>query len=80
MSQMRLDDQEIEFLTQQIAQILNYAARVQEAIGTTTSEDAHNINVFRSDEIIPTPTQPILAQAPEREEDYFVVPRILEHK
>jgi aspartyl-tRNA(Asn)/glutamyl-tRNA(Gln) amidotransferase subunit C len=36
-------------------------------------------NIFRPDVAIPTPTQPILANAPEREERYFVVPKILEN-
>jgi Asp-tRNA(Asn)/Glu-tRNA(Gln) amidotransferase C subunit len=37
-----------------------------------------NVNVFREDVIVQTDPEPILAQAPEREGNYFVVPRILE--
>jgi aspartyl-tRNA(Asn)/glutamyl-tRNA(Gln) amidotransferase subunit C len=77
-SQIAINDDEIEAFKQQIDSILTYAARVQEIAADSKEVSYQMENVFRSDEVIKTDAQPLLAQAPEHEEGYFVVPRILE--
>lgn len=61
--------------------VLDYASGLKKIADAHTGQDImplpHNCNVFKVDIVIPTPADPILAQAPEREERYFVVPKIL---
>lgn len=81
MSRLQLDESEISSLINQIDAVLNYAHRVTDiAQIATTGEDQSpkNRNVFREDVVIKTDPKDILAQAPECEENYFVVPVILE--
>ncbi len=79
-SQLRLNEDEIEPLIGQIQAVLTYAERVQEVAGDIALPSNKNVNVLREDVIVRTSSQPILEQAPEREEDYFVVPKIIENK
>lgn len=79
-STIALHEQEIDAVVTQLEQVLSYAERVIEIADKGNAEPiARPQNIFRPDVAIPTPTQPILAQAPEREERYFVVPKILEN-
>ncbi|MFI5332981.1 MAG: Asp-tRNA(Asn)/Glu-tRNA(Gln) amidotransferase subunit GatC [Candidatus Babeliales bacterium] len=79
-SNIALHEQEIDAVVAQLEQVLSYAERVIEIADKGNAEAiARPHNIFRQDVAIPTPTQPILAQAPEREERYFVVPKILEN-
>ena len=79
-SNIALHEQEVDGVVAQLEQVLTYAERVIEIAGQGDYEPmARPQNIFRPDVAIPTPTQPILANAPEREERYFVVPKILEN-
>lgn len=80
MSKLYLDEKEIEPLKKHIQDILTYAERVREVGQDMEDISNKNINVFREDMIASTDPGPILDLAPEREDDYFVVPRILENK
>lgn len=81
LSRLELDENEIQSLMQQIEAVLSYAQRVQEIAqkGFLPEQSTKNINVMREDVIIPTDSKSILEQAPESEQNYFVVPVILEH-
>ncbi len=79
-SQLHLYKEEIDPLLNQIQEVLTYAERVQEVAGDATPPSNKNVNVLREDVIVRTNPEPILALAPEREEDYFVVPKIIENK
>lgn len=79
-SAITLHEDEIESLRSQLETVLTYAARVKEVAHDVQEPSTKNVNVFREDEIIRTDCEPILAQAPEREENYFVVPVILENE
>lgn len=79
-SQLRLYEDEIDPLIKQIQDVLSYAERVQEVIGDAEIPSNKNVNVLRQDVIVRTDSEPILQQAPEREQDYFVVPKIIENK
>lgn len=78
MSQLDIQKDEIEPLMSQVEQVLNYAERVKEIATQIQEQPDKNVNVFREDVIVRTDNEPILAQAPEREGNYFVVPMILE--
>lgn len=78
MSQIAIHEDEIESLTKHLESVLTYAERVQEIAGTAVGMLPKQVNVFREDIIIRTNPEPLLAQAPEREENFFVVPRIIE--
>ena len=78
MSYLDIHEDEIEQLKNQVGQVISYAERVIEAAADIEEPPIKNVNVFREDVVVKTNPEPILAQAPEREGDYFVVPRILE--
>jgi aspartyl-tRNA(Asn)/glutamyl-tRNA(Gln) amidotransferase subunit C len=78
MSQLDIHTDEVESFISQIEQVLSYAERVKEVAATVQQPTNKNVNVFREDIAIPTDNESILAQAPEREGNYFVVPMILE--
>ena len=79
MSHIELSEQEIIKMQSHVESVLAYAARVQDLaqqdIDIITRK---NINIERDDVAVACPPEPILAQAPEREGNYFVVPVIIE--
>jgi len=78
-SNIDLTAEELESMPVRLAEVLQYAALVKELADLPIPLDYHkNSNVMRPDTPIPDTAQEILARAPEREADYFVVPRILE--
>lgn len=80
-SQLKLYDNEISALTQQIQDVLSYAASVSKvAPHALTHEHAIAINIFRNDTSAPCMANEILKQAPEHEHHYFVVPKVIESK
>lgn len=80
LSRLALTEQELSVLGHQIDAVLEYARRVKDVADLSLGEvPSHkNCNVFREDIVIKTNPKDILAQAPEREQNYFVVPVILE--
>lgn len=63
--------------------VLAYVERVQELIqkypdSVLHIEIANKLSSTRDDLIVPTETQPLLAQAPDQAGNCFVVPRIIE--
>ncbi len=82
LARLDLDDSELAFYGQQLSVILEHAARVQ-AVDTEGYEPtAHPLgltNAFRPDEVRPSlDRDEVLAQAPEHEDGFFVVPPALE--
>lgn len=80
LSHIQIHEHEIDALTNQLQQVLSYAARVQEIAQEVEIPSMKNSNVFREDVIIKTDADTILARAPEHEAHYFVVPAILDNK
>jgi aspartyl-tRNA(Asn)/glutamyl-tRNA(Gln) amidotransferase subunit C len=83
LARLALSEEEIERFTDQLAQILEHAARV-EALDTAdvvpTSHPIPMANVMRPDEPRPClPRDEVLAMAPAAEDGRFRVPRILEY-
>lgn len=78
MSHIGVHEDEIEALIRQAEQVLSYAERVADVAADIQEPSVKNVNVFREDVVVATNPEPILAEAPEREANYFVVPRILD--
>lgn len=78
MSHIKVHDDEVEDLISKIEDVIAYASRVSEIAKDAHLPSNRRINVTREDVVIRTDAEPILEQAPDREEDYFVVPRIIE--
>lgn len=75
---INLEENDIPKLINELSEILNYASCLKDvAAGKKPQPMPQNINVLRQDEIIKTEAEPLLKLAPEREENYFVVPVIL---
>ena len=77
-SRIYIHENEIDELIAQLKSVLSYAERVVEISGDVTIAPAKNSNVFREDQVIKTNAQPILAQAPQVEDNFFVVLPILD--
>jgi aspartyl-tRNA(Asn)/glutamyl-tRNA(Gln) amidotransferase subunit C len=80
LSRVELKEEEIDLVTKQLQDVLNYAQRVNEIAQDIQVDFGKNINIFAQDIIERTKAEPLLAQAPEREDNFFVVPRIIEDK
>jgi aspartyl-tRNA(Asn)/glutamyl-tRNA(Gln) amidotransferase subunit C len=79
-SQLEVKDSEIEAVAQQLEDVLSYAIRVTEIAADVQDVSIKNVNVFREDLIKPTDPELVRAQAPVREQDFFVVPAILDNE
>src|SRR5579863_10115698 len=77
LSHITLSEQETIAAMKHLDAVLSYAARVQEIAKDIDIPSLKNNNIEREDIVIPTDAQAILAQAPEREGDFFVVPVII---
>jgi aspartyl-tRNA(Asn)/glutamyl-tRNA(Gln) amidotransferase subunit C len=82
LARLELTDQEKERLRSQLGAILEHAAKVGEVATADVPPTAYAIpraNVFRADEIRDSlSVEDVLANAPEREDDRFKVPKIVE--
>ncbi len=72
-------ENEIQSLVKELEQVLSYAERVQQVAADVEEPSTKNVNVFREDVAVKKNPEAILACAPEREERYFVVPKIIEN-
>lgn len=80
LSKIEILDSEIDAITQQLQSVLSYAESVQDIAGDADIESDKNVNVFAQDIVSKTDCGPILKQAPECEDNFFVVPKVLEDK
>ena len=80
LSSLRLEDQELDAFASQITTILDYMEEFNAVELSETQDTVRNINVFREDTIVACDSAPLLDQAPETHETYFVVPRVIEDK
>lgn len=78
MSHVDIREDEALPLIEQIEQVLSYAERVSNVAVDIKEPCGKNVNVFREDLVVKQDPKPILAQAPERAGNYFVVPKIIE--
>jgi aspartyl-tRNA(Asn)/glutamyl-tRNA(Gln) amidotransferase subunit C len=80
MSRITIHEDEIDPLIKHLESVLSYAARVGQVATAEQAPLSQNINVFREDVAIPFNAERIKQEAPEIEENYFVVPAILEQE
>lgn len=78
LSRIKLADHEIAQAIHDLEEALSYVARVQEIALQAEEVESKNVNVFRDDIVKPTPAEPLLHNAPKKEDQYFVVPVVLE--
>lgn len=82
LARLDLSAEELEGYKTQLSAILDHAALVQRLEGDPQSESAHPlglVNVFRDDELRESlDREEVLAQAPDSEDGYFIVPPAME--
>jgi aspartyl/glutamyl-tRNA(Asn/Gln) amidotransferase C subunit len=80
MSNIEIMSDEIEPLARQLEDVLTYALRVQDIAADVQEPLMKNSNIFREDVVMETDARLVLSQAPVQEQDFFVVPVVLENE
>jgi len=82
LSRLQLSEEEVKEFAGQLSAILDYMEKLNELDTTNVEPLAHCLpitNVFRADEVKESlGTEKTLANAPQRDGDFFKVPKILE--
>jgi len=82
LSRLKPSDEEVARFSQQLSAILDYMEQLNEVDTADVPPTAHVLpihNVFRPDEPRPGLTpEAALANAPQREQSFFVVPKVLD--
>ena len=82
LARLDLAEKEIQQFTSQLSAILDYVAKMNELDTENVEPLAHCLpisNVFRQDVVKPSlGTEKTLANAPERDNEFFKVPKILD--
>ena len=80
LSKIKITDDEVGPILKQLQDVLEYAQRVKEVAADVKEPGNKNINVFREDVVIKSDPKKLLEQAPSQEDDFFIVPKILDNK
>ncbi|MBI2345179.1 Asp-tRNA(Asn)/Glu-tRNA(Gln) amidotransferase subunit GatC [Candidatus Dependentiae bacterium] len=80
MTRVSIEEHEMDSIIAQFNSVLNYAECVVEIAQQVDMATQKNINCMRNDQVIPTDSKEILAQAPQSEDNYFVVPKFIDNK
>ncbi|KKQ11606.1 MAG: Asp-tRNA(Asn)/Glu-tRNA(Gln) amidotransferase subunit GatC [Candidatus Babeliales bacterium] len=78
LSALNLSDSEIEIFTNNLEKVLNFIDQIKEVKVSAQVDQVRNKNILREDEVVPTDSTDILNLAHEKQESYFVVPKILD--
>jgi aspartyl-tRNA(Asn)/glutamyl-tRNA(Gln) amidotransferase subunit C len=82
LARLELSDAELATLTPQLSAIVDYVNQLQQVNTDGVEPLAHALdvhNVFRADEPVPSlPVDTALANAPQRQGDFYAVPAVLE--
>jgi aspartyl-tRNA(Asn)/glutamyl-tRNA(Gln) amidotransferase subunit C len=79
MTRVSIEEHELDSILVQFNSVLSYAERVVEIAKSVETKRDKNINCVREDVVIPTDSKDILAQAPQSEDNYFVVPKFVDN-
>lgn len=79
-SRVAIHEEEIDEMIKQLEQVLSYAERVVQVESLAVELPIKNVNIFREDLVVAQNPEPIRAQAPDREENYFVIPVVLDNE
>jgi aspartyl-tRNA(Asn)/glutamyl-tRNA(Gln) amidotransferase subunit C len=81
LARLRLSPEELETMTAQLGQIVDYMALLEELDTEQVPPMAHAVdvaNVFRADEVRPSlPREEALAGAPQSDGQFYLVPAVL---
>ncbi len=81
LARLEFSEEEVELFTSQLADILDYVEQLNELDTSNVEPTYHAIplsNVFREDKVQDSfPVDEILSNAPEREDGFFVVPKVI---
>ena len=81
LARLLLSDEELQTMTQQIGQILQYMDRLHEVAPAGVEPMAHAlemVDVFREDQVCPSLAhEQALANAPRRDDECYLVPPVL---
>jgi aspartyl-tRNA(Asn)/glutamyl-tRNA(Gln) amidotransferase subunit C len=82
LARLRLSDPDLETFTRQLSSIVDYVAQLQQVNTDGVEPLAHVAdlqNVFRTDQQAPSlPVDEALANAPQRQGDFYRVPAVLD--
>lgn len=78
MTKLHIEESELEGVRKQLEDVLSYAERVQQIAEEIEIPSNKNINHDREDSVITNNVEDILEQAPQQEDNYFVVPKIVD--
>ncbi len=85
LSRLRLNEEELALYSRQLASILSYIDKLNQLDTKDTPPTSHAIpalkNVFRKD--VPRPSlkpDDVLRNAPDKKEDFFRIPKVIEVK
>jgi aspartyl-tRNA(Asn)/glutamyl-tRNA(Gln) amidotransferase subunit C len=82
LARLAITEEEKERYTQQLSNILTYIEKLKELDTFKVEPTSHVLpmkNIFREDEVRPSlPREEILKNAPDRTEEFFSVPKIIE--
>ncbi len=81
LAKLKFNEEEIDELTPQLNRILEYVEKLNELNTENVEPLSHpvsNFNVFREDKMKPsTPTSEALKNAPQKDDKYFKVPKVI---
>lgn len=77
LSKLIVDEVEMPRVAKQLSDVLGYAQRVCQFQGAVALVDQRTNNVVRRDESVRADAAPLIAQAPESQENLVVVPKIV---
>lgn len=78
MTKLSIKENDMAGIQKQFVEMLAYAERVQEVAKDIDIPSNKNINHDREDSAVVSDAADILAQAPQEEDNYFVVPKIVD--
>jgi len=77
-TKLTIEEDEIDSIVKQLQDVLAYAERVQDMAKDIDIPSTKNINRQRQDVVVAFDAMKILSQAPDEQDNYFVVPKIVE--
>lgn len=78
LTRVSIEEHELDGILEQFNSVLTYAERVTQIAKSIDVQRVKNINCTRADVVNPTDSREILAQAPQQEDNYFVVPKFVD--
>lgn len=79
LTKVSFSENELNGIMQQFNDVIGYAERVVQIASQAEAVSVKNVNVDRADQVIPTDSTTILAQAPDSADNYFIVPKFLDN-